>query len=204
MRASALLFAAPAAAAPSLISRQSGQQQPLQQPLLNVTDALWDGQCYYPKATPVFNLDNYLGRWYQVAGSAFSETAGCTCIYAEYSSNANGTVNVLNGCQAAGREVKINGIANPANAAYGDTGVFRVRFPPAPADQDCAGPNYIVQMYTPDWAIVQSSNFSTLFLLSREQHPGGDKIDAWLDIAGELGTNMTDVSKVDQTGCMFV
>ena len=199
MRPSTIFFAATAAAAPSLNTRQE-HQQPLN---LNITDALWDGQCFYPKPTPVFNLDDYLGRWYQVAGSAFGQTAGCTCIYAEYSLNSNGTVDVLNGCQAGGRNVTINGIARPADKAYGSDGVFRVQFPPMPPPQDCAGPNYIVQVYTPEWAIVQASNFTTLFLLSREQHPGDEAIDAWLDIAGALGTNLTDVSKISQEGCMF-
>lgn len=201
MRASILLFAATAAAAPSLIARTESEHE--QQQPLNVTDALWDGQCLYPKPTSVFDVEKYLGRWYQVAGSAFSQTAGCTCIYAEYSLNSNGTVDVLNGCQAGGRDVKINGIARPADAAYGDAGVFRVQFPPMPPPQDCAGPNYIVQLYTPEWAIVQASNYTTLFLLSREQNPPDASIDAWLDIAAELGTNLTDVSKITQTGCMF-
>lgn len=200
MRASTIFFAAGAAAAPSLLSRQEHEPQ---QQSLNVTDSTWDGQCFYPKPTSVFDVNDYMGRWYQVAGSAFGETAGCTCIYVQYSLNSNGTVDVVNGCQAGGREVLINGIARPADQAYGDQGIFRVQFPPQPPPMDCAGPNYIVQLYTPDWAIVQASNFTTLFLLSREQHPGDEAIDAWLDIAGKLGTNLTDVSKISQEGCMF-
>ena len=199
MKTSALTFAATAAAAPSLLPRQEHDQQPM----LHVTNSLWDGQCFYPKPTPVFNLDNYYGRWYQVAGSAFGQTEGCTCIFAEYSPNDDGSVKVLNGCQAGERNVEIEGVARPADAAYGDAGVFRVQFPPMPPPQDCQGPNYIVQQYTPEWAIVQASNFTTLFLLSREQHPGDEAIDAWLDIAGALGTNLTDVSKISQENCMF-
>lgn len=196
----ASLFAAAAAAAQTLLMRQESEHE--QQPL-NVADALWDGQCFYPRPTPVFDLDSYLGRWYQVAGSAFDETQGCTCIYAEYNLNDNGTVNVLNGCQLGEREFTIQGIASPADAAYGDAGVFNVQFPQQPEPTDCAGPNYIVQLYTPEWAIVQASNFSTLFLLSREQQPGNAAIDAWLDIAGKLATNLTDVSKTSQEACLF-
>merc|ERR1712225_208688 len=50
---------------------------------ITVTEALWDGQCTYPKADRNFELDNYLGRWYQVAGTRAPFTAGCSCIYAE-------------------------------------------------------------------------------------------------------------------------
>lgn len=202
MRGSTIIFAATAAAA-SILPRQESQQQPLSPDSLNVTDALWDGQCFYPKPTSIFDLENYAGRWYQVAGSTFNETEGCTCIYAEYTLNDDGTVGVLNGCQLGDREFKIEGTARPADEAYGDAGVFRVEFPPQPPDADCAGPNYVVQVYTPEWAIVQTSNFSTLFLLSREQHPGDEAINEWLDIAGRLGTNLTEVSRISQDGCAF-
>jgi len=42
-----------------------------------------------------------------------------------------------------------------------------------------------------------------LFLLSRDQNPGDELIDEWLDRAGKLGTNLTDVAKVSQEGCLF-
>lgn len=167
-----------------------------------MAESFWDGQCYYPKATEHFDLNMYLGRWYQVAGSAFGETAGCKCIFAEYTQNENGTVNVLNGCQAADQDVRIQGIAREADKAYGDAGVLRVQFPPQPPPE-CPGPNYIVQAYEPRWAIVQASNFSTLFLLSRDQNPADELINEWLDRAQDLGTNLTDVSKIDQTGCLY-
>lgn len=93
---------------------------------------------------------------------------------------------VNNTCEAEGRAVNILGTASPADATYGANGVFRVQFPGQPAP-DCPGPNYIVQgecnHHIPskhhankpkdladDIAIVQSNNFTTLFILSREQH----------------------------------
>lgn len=56
---------------------------------LNVTDARWDGQCFYPEPDDDFKLDDYYGRWYQVAGTVAPFTAGCKCIYAEYSLNVS-------------------------------------------------------------------------------------------------------------------
>ena len=112
-------------------------------------------------------------------------------------------MNVLNGCQAGPQEVTIQGLASAADEIYGHGGVFRVQFPPQPPPMECKGPNYIVQAYEPRWAIVQASNFSTLFLLSRDQNPPGEQIDEWLKKAGEMGTNLTSVEKVTQTGCLF-
>lgn len=170
---------------------------------LDVTDALWDGECFYPKPTSDFELDQYLGRWYQVAGTPAPFTQGCSCIYAEYTLNSNGTVNVMNGCQLGDQEITIQGTASAADEAYGEAGVFRVQFPPQPPPVECAGPNYIVQKYEPRWAIVQASNFSTLFLLSRDQQPGEEAIEEWLVEAGKLGSDLAYVELVDQEGCMF-
>lgn len=185
-----------------------GEEQACE-PIVDVAKATWDRQCYYPVATSDFDLEDYLGRWYQVAGTRAPFTAGCTCIYAEYGLNDDGTVSVFNSCQIEGeggepQEIPISGTATPANSAYGDDGVFRVQLgeqPPA----ECPGPNYIVQEvdYKRGWALVQASNFSTLFVLSREQNRTEKEIQKWLDLAEELGTNLDDVIRPNQTGCAF-
>ena len=57
------------------------------QPSSNVVPSLWDGQCYYPTGDAGFQLEPYLGRWYQVAGTLAPFTAGCKCIFAQYQLN---------------------------------------------------------------------------------------------------------------------
>jgi hypothetical protein len=129
---------------------------------------------------------------------------------------------VNNTCEAQGRAVHILGTASPADPAYGATGVFRVQFPGQPAP-GCAGPNYIVQGthpmerkrgrerlcsltradYTADIAIVQSNNFSTLLVLSREQHLEETVLDAWIERAGLLGSDLNKVEKTDQSDCLI-
>jgi hypothetical protein len=47
----------------------------------------WDGHCYYPKPDIGFQLESYLGKWYQVAGTVAPFTAGCKCIQAQYELN---------------------------------------------------------------------------------------------------------------------
>lgn len=110
-----------------------------------VVPSLWDGECYYPTADIGFDLDSYIGgRWFQVAGTVAPFTAGCKCIFAEYSLDTDGNVAVNNTCEAGGRAVNILGTAKPANATYGAAGVLRVQFP-GPPPPACPGPNYIVQ-----------------------------------------------------------
>ncbi|KAL6868832.1 hypothetical protein ACO1O0_000154 [Amphichorda felina] len=168
----------------------------------NVVQSLWDGHCYYPTGDAGFNLKSYLGRWYQVAGTLAPFTAGCKCISADYALNDNGSVQVNNTCERNGQSSGVLGTASPANAAYGAGGVFRVQFPGRSAP-DCPGPNYIVQDYAGDFAIVQSNNFSTLFILSREQHPEDSVLDAWIKRAGLLGSSLDEVVKTDQSDCKF-
>ncbi|KEF61051.1 outer membrane lipoprotein Blc [Exophiala aquamarina CBS 119918] len=127
------------ALASPLLRRQAGSET-----RTRTVDALWDGQCFYPESDDGFDLEDYLGRWYQVAGTVAPFTAGCTCIFAEYSLNDNGTVNVFNGCQAGEQNIEIQGNAAAADETYGDEGVFRVQFPGQPPPE-CPGPNYIVQ-----------------------------------------------------------
>ncbi|KAF7193645.1 Outer membrane lipoprotein Blc [Pseudocercospora fuligena] len=197
----------------SVLRRSTNSSQPA------VIDASYDGQCFYPKPTSNFELDSYLGRWYQVAGTLAPFTAGCKCIYADYSPNDNGTVNVQNGCELQGREINIQGTATPVSpyAGYGHVGVLKVQFPGQPAP-DCPGPNYIVQEIGAEssesgchvnaesddaFAIVQASNFTTLFVLSRQQNPANASIEAWLQRAKSLGSDLSNVAVTDQSQCQF-
>ncbi|KAM4060743.1 lipocalin-like domain-containing protein [Hirsutella rhossiliensis] len=194
MRASALLGFSALALANAAAIRPAA-------PKPHAVPATWDGKCWYPTADSGFQLESYLlGRWYQVAGTLVPFTAGCRCISAQYTLNANGTVRVDNSCENRGKFESILGTAAPADATYGADGVFRVQFPGRPASK-CPGPNYIVQDYTGDIAIVQSSNFSTLFILSRKQHLEDKVIDAWIQRAGLLGSDLTKVKKTDQSNC---
>ncbi|RMY13130.1 hypothetical protein D0868_02192 [Hortaea werneckii] len=229
-------FALLASARANSLYRRHTRQNQICEPINDVAPALWDKyvpfqsdfnalaerglnrQCFYPPPTEDFNVDTYLGRWYQVAGNPASFTAACDgCIFAEYSLNANGTVAVTNGCQrdtpAGPVPVRINGTATPAPRAYGNEGVFTVNFPFPTSGADvegsegsCPGPNYIVQAFDNyrGWALVQSSNFTTLFVLSREQQRTSMEIDQWLAIAEELGSDISNVVRYNQTGCTAI
>jgi apolipoprotein D and lipocalin family protein len=88
----------------------------------------------------------------------------------------NGTVRVLNTATVGPQIINIIGTATPVDSAYGAGGAFVVNFP-GTAGAECPGPNYIVQDYAVDWAIVQTQNWSTLYILSREKQPAPASID---------------------------
>jgi len=54
---------------------------------LNAVPSSWDGECFYPKPDIGFQLESYLGKWFQVAGTVAPFTAGCKCIQAQYELN---------------------------------------------------------------------------------------------------------------------
>ncbi|KAH7412323.1 Calycin-like protein [Phaeosphaeria sp. MPI-PUGE-AT-0046c] len=165
-----------------------------------VTAAQYDGTCFYPVPDPKFDLEAYLGTWYQVAGTPFGPTAGARCVTANYALNDNGTVRVVNTATQGNFSIDIVGTATPVDTAYGAGGAFVVSFPGTP-DAECPGPNYIVQDYAVDWAIVQTQEWSTLYILSRERNPPSATIDAWIDRAVAFGSNSSAVSTFDQSGC---
>ncbi|KUI52486.1 Outer membrane lipoprotein Blc [Cytospora mali] len=168
----------------------------------NVVSALWDGLCFYPKSDSTFNLTSYLGRWYQVAGYVAIFDTGCKCITADYTLNSDGTVGVKNECQELDLPITISGTATAADAAYGEVGVFDVSFFNSSAA--CAGPNYIVQEYVvDDYAIVQSPDFATLFILSREQNVTDSKLDSLISRSVELGSKKSLIVTDLQTGCLY-
>jgi len=55
----------------------------------NAVPSLWDGSCYYPRPDIGFDLNSYLGRWYQVAGTIAPFSAECKCTFAQYALNVS-------------------------------------------------------------------------------------------------------------------
>ncbi|EAT86760.1 hypothetical protein HBH56_152810 [Parastagonospora nodorum] len=165
-----------------------------------VVASQYDGTCFYPVPDAKFDLESYLGTWYQVAGTPFGPTAGARCISGNYALNDNGTIRVVNTATRGNASRSIVGTATAVDSAYGAGGAFVVSFPGA-SRPECPGPNYIVQDYAIDWAIVQTHRWKTLYILSRERNPPAAKIDAWIKRAVAFGSNATTISKFDQAGC---
>lgn len=127
-------------------------------------------QCFYPVPDYTFpnDLSEYLGRWYQVAGTPAIFTAGCQCTTADYGLNDDGTVSVHNACKIFGViPNEIDGTASIVDAKYGTKGVFQVSFPVVPGGGvTCPGPNYIVQS---KWFIVIAESAGGISLIYEYQ-----------------------------------
>jgi apolipoprotein D and lipocalin family protein len=66
--------------------------------IIIISFLIFSGGCGEPPFKPVknFDLDRYLGRWYEIARMPFSFEEGMINVTADYSLNSNGTVRVLN------------------------------------------------------------------------------------------------------------
>lgn len=69
------------------------------------------GQC--PPVTPVqnFNVTQYLGRWYEIRAYRTTFEFGSNCVTADYGSNTDGSVSVVNTLRSFGQQRSISGSA---------------------------------------------------------------------------------------------
>ncbi|KAF2667331.1 Calycin-like protein [Microthyrium microscopicum] len=168
----------------------------------DAVETIWDGTCVYPKPDGRFKPNEFLGKWYQQAGTETLYNFGCTCVKADYTKNANGTIGVKNNCKRYGQPTEVLGSASPVNPVYGEKGALRVTLDGVSEKTGaCPGPNYIVQVYEKNYMIVQTAHFEALTILSREQHVPDPQVDQWLRYAKSLGSELSSVVRTRQTGC---
>ena len=134
-----------------------------------------------PPAVSTLNVSQYVGRWYQVYGSAsvkWTMEAGGHCVTADYAFSAtrDDVVTVQNAVSILGRPVKVNGygILNPKQA--GELDVF-LGPPGHGPDPSSAGKfkktNYLVFDLGPkvgeyyDYSLVTDPTGITLYVLAR-------------------------------------
>ncbi len=73
-----------------------------------------------------FELEKYLGKWYEIARTDNSFEKGCTNVTAEYTLQSHGLIKVLNTCDKNGKIKQAKGVAKFAKTA--DIGLLKVSF----------------------------------------------------------------------------
>jgi len=148
-------------------------------------------------AEPVegFELDRYLGKWYEIARLDHSFERGMTDVTAQYSLRDDGGVRVVNrGFKtAAGEWKEADGkayfVGDPA------TGMLKVSF---------FGPFYgaynVIALDQQDyrWSLVAGPDTDYLWVLSREPQLEQDVLDELLALAKSLGFDTDALIFVDQ------
>ncbi|HRX84109.1 MAG TPA: lipocalin family protein [Phycisphaerae bacterium] len=129
-------------------------------------------------------VDRYTGKWYEIAHYPNWFQASCASSTAEYTANADGTIEVFNTCLAAdGSEVStIRGTARVVDPATNAKLTVSFPFIPFPGDY------WIIQLGDDyEYAVVGEPRRSTLFILSRTPTLDADTLDGILTRLTEQG-----------------
>ena len=138
-----------------------------------------------------FDLEQYLGTWYEQGSTPMRFSKGCKNSIAEYSLVKKGVVKVLNSCERRGGVDTAEGRGYASNEPRKlRVGFFPRSFPIFRADYNI---RYIDDDYSE--AIV-TSGMNSVWILTRRENVGKREYQRLLEKAKDLGI---DVSKVERT-----
>lgn len=149
------------------------------------------GQRFDNSTVKAFDLDRYLGSWYEIARFDHSFERGLTHAKAYYSLNDDGTITVINSGMKKGKSKVSTGRAKTTDK----TGLLRVSF---------FGPfysDYRVMMLSWDYnyVLVGSGKPKYLWILSRTPDVPGEVLDHILDEASARGYDTNNLIWVDHS-----
>lgn len=139
---------------------------------------------------PEANIEQFVGKWYEIASFPQFFNSGCECTTAEYTINDKGTVDVYNSCKTYGFiPTNIKGEAYPADAS--DFSKLFVKFPVSPKPGD-----YWILEFEEDYMLVGNPDRDNLYILSRTPQMDADTYKNLVNIAEEA---CFDISKLKIT-----
>ena len=142
-----------------------------------------------------FEINKYLGTWYEIARLPNNFEDGLKCIKAEYSMKSNGDIEVINSGVKVGKTEKLKDINGTAWIPNSDEPAkLKVRFFwPSSADYWVL---YIDGNY--EYALVGGPSGKFLWVLSRSKKLDQKIINKLLIKAKESGFNINDIVYVNQ------
>ncbi|MBU6448691.1 MAG: lipocalin family protein [Rhodospirillales bacterium] len=143
------------------------------------------GNPLVPEPLRTVSLQDYLGRWYEIARYDQTFEKGCEGVTADYSLRADGKIDIVNTCRCANGKTRAS--HGRAKLTPGSGGAkFRVSF---------FGPFYLgdywVLDHSPDysWSIVGEGSGRYLWILSRAPELSDIDLRVLINRAAALGYN---------------
>jgi apolipoprotein D and lipocalin family protein len=145
-----------------------------------------------------FELDRYLGRWYEIARLDHRFERGMSAVTAEYKPRDKGGIEVLNRGYVAKKEKWKDAKGKAFFVKDSNRGQLKVSF---------FGPFYggynimSLDQSAPDyrWSLVAGPNTKYLWILSRTPELPKEQYDALVAMAAEAGFPVDELIIVDQT-----
>ncbi|CRL02203.1 CLUMA_CG015050, isoform A [Clunio marinus] len=161
------------------------------------------GRCPRTSAVQNFDVNAYLGRWFEIESYFQTFAIGGTCVEANYGLNPNGTVSVLNKMTRLGREESILGYAVLASPGEGK---LIVNFPQSPPTDT---PNYIILStdyvnYAVVHSCTQISRFTYVqiaWILARNRQIGAIQRFQARRVLENNGVSTRWLRETDQSNC---
>ncbi len=136
------------------------------------------------------NVDQYVGKWYEIASFPMRAQKDCTCTTAEYGTTEEGYITVLNKCKKGDRDVEISGKAFPDDD--GSNSKLKVQFFPL-----LKSPYWIIDLAKDySYAVVGTPNRKYLWILSRT--PKMDE-NTYQEILKRVKNKEFDIEKLNRT-----
>ena len=140
-----------------------------------------------PEPLRPVSLQDYLGRWYEVARYEQSFEKDCEAVSADYSLRADGKIAIVNACRDANGKMRAS--RGTAKLVPGSNGAkLKVSF---------FGPLYVGNYWVLDheedygWAIVGDPTGRYLWILARTPTPGETQLRGLINRAAALGYDTT-------------
>ena len=154
-----------------------------------------------PEAVPSVDLERYVGTWYEQAHLPLFFQRNCVAnTTAQYALREDGRIDVVNQCDDAdGRRIEATAIARRVGDS---TSKLEVRFAPAFLSfLPMVWGDYWILDLDPDyrWAIVGSPDRKYLWFLTLEQAFPGDRLDALVARAQDMGFDTSKLIRTVQT-----
>jgi apolipoprotein D and lipocalin family protein len=151
------------------------------------------------KTVAEVDLNQYIGKWYEIGSIPQFFNLGCYCTTAEYDFLENGNIRVFNSCRLGGPNGILNTILGQARPQRGTTGnsKLEVKFNASPW-----APYWIIEL-SPDYsyAVVTDPARGTYFILSRTKEISEELYQQLLEAGRAQGINVNKVRKTNQRLC---
>ncbi|WP_299759053.1 lipocalin family protein [uncultured Pontibacter sp.] len=148
------------------------------------------------QTVPHLDLDKYKGRWYEIARLPQRFEKGCHCVYAEYSLNPEGYVDVKNTCRKGdpyGKEDSATGKAFPVEGSSNSKLQVQFFWP-------FRGDYWILELDTEyTYALVGAPDRESLWVLSRTPTLNQDVLERLVHLADQKGFPVEKLLLTDQS-----
>jgi apolipoprotein D and lipocalin family protein len=154
----------------------------------------------FPAVVSDLDLNQYLGRWYEVASTKPFFQRDCVCVTADYSLVDAETVKVVNSCRKLEPEGVLDVVEGDAKAT-GNPAKFNVSF----GGFRLPFSNYWVVDLADDYryAVVSTAFRNPIWILSRTPELASEDLDAIYKNLDDAGFNVNSLSPTRQAECSY-